>query len=449
MAYRIYIPRPPLSEFVSLFWSQEGYDPSHAVERVIPTGTMQLIFSLREDELRVYDRQDHHRFRSLGGSLISGAHSRFVVIDTTSAASTVGVHFKVGGAPPFLGVAADELRDADVPLESLWGTKATELRDQLLEAGTPEARFRLLERALLAQVVRPLAHHPAVAFALEEFRTTSRMKTISEVVELTRPEPEAVHRTLLPRGRADAKAILSYPAIPGDHTPERGRTARGVGGGSTTVRLLRPSALRTRLPRVLRHYSDGLCCTSRRASQPRPAVTTQVIRVGQFLTIDSAFLAVKYGMQIALVWIGVSVKNGVNAVPEGFHTVTPYLMGPDVEGLVEFMGRAFGAQEVFRARGEAGGMHTEVKMGDSMVMVGGKHDSEPQPAAIFLYMDGVDDVYGCALEAGATSIEEPADRPEGDRRAGVADPFGNAWFIATRIENISREELQKRWDDLA
>jgi AraC-like DNA-binding protein len=182
MIYRTYIPRPPLSGFVDLFWSYEGYDPPHARERVVPTGTMQLIFNLREDELRVYDRQDHRRFRSLGGSLISGAHSRFVVIDTASQASTVGVHFKAGGAHPFLGVSAGELRDADVPLGALWGTKANELRGRLLEARTPEARFRLLERALLSQVARrPLTHHPAVAFALEEFQSGPRAKTVKEV----------------------------------------------------------------------------------------------------------------------------------------------------------------------------------------------------------------------------------------------------------------------------
>lgn len=143
------------------------------------------------------------------------------------------------------------------------------------------------------------------------------------------------------------------------------------------------------------------------------------------------------------------MTNGVAPVPEGFHTVTPYLMVPDTDRLIEFMGRAFGAQEVFRARGEAGGMHVEVKVGDSMVMVGGRKDTEPQPAAIFLYLDGVDDVYIRALEAGAASIEEPADQYEGDRRAGVADPFGNSWFIATRIEDVSREELQKRSEDPA
>jgi hypothetical protein len=89
MAYWTYIPPPPLSDFVDMFWSYEGYDPPHSTERVVPTGTMQLIVNLREDELRVYDRQDHRRFQSLGGSLISGTHSRFVVIDTASQASTL------------------------------------------------------------------------------------------------------------------------------------------------------------------------------------------------------------------------------------------------------------------------------------------------------------------------------------------------------------------------
>ena len=141
------------------------------------------------------------------------------------------------------------------------------------------------------------------------------------------------------------------------------------------------------------------------------------------------------------------MKNEVNPMPEGFHTVTPYLMGPDVDRVVEFARKAFGAMETFRTRGEAGGLHVEIRIGDSLVMVGGLQNMEAQPAAIFLYMDGVDKVYGRALESGATSIEEPANRPEGDRRAGVVDPFGNSWFIATRVEDVSREELQKRNND--
>ena len=183
MVYRTYIPRRPLSDFVDLFWSYEGYDPPNAKERVVPTGTMQLIVNLREDELRVYDRQDHHRFQRFGGSLISGAHSEFVVIDTASQTSTVGVHFRPGGAYPFLGLSASEFRDADVALDALWGARALELRDRLLEAGTPEARFRVLERALLAQVARPLARHPAVALALKEFQSMTDAPTVKEVSE--------------------------------------------------------------------------------------------------------------------------------------------------------------------------------------------------------------------------------------------------------------------------
>lgn len=168
-----------------MFWSYEGYEPQHARERVIPTGTMQLIFNLHEDELRVYDRQDYGRFQNLGGSLISGAHSRFVVIDTASQASTVGVHFKAGGVHPFLGVSASELRDLDVPLDALWGTKATELRDRLLEARTREARFHLLEQALLSQIPRLLTPHPAVALALEEFQDAPGKTRVKEVSERT------------------------------------------------------------------------------------------------------------------------------------------------------------------------------------------------------------------------------------------------------------------------
>lgn len=171
-----------------MFWSCEGYSPPHAIERVVPTGTMQLIFDLREGEeggIRVYDREDHRRFRNLGGSMLSGAHSRFVVIDTASQASTVGVHFRPGGAFPFLGLPAGSLRDADVPLDALWGTKAAELRGRLLEAHTPEARFRVLEHALLARAARPLEHHPAVAFALREFQSAPRVRSVKEVGKRT------------------------------------------------------------------------------------------------------------------------------------------------------------------------------------------------------------------------------------------------------------------------
>lgn len=181
MVYRTYIPRPPLSEFVGSLWYYEGDNPQHEKERVLPTGTMEIVINLRDDSLRVYDGKDLDRFRSFRGSLVCGAHSGFFAIDTAEQACIMGVAFKPGGAFPFLGLPAGELHDAHVSLETLWGTRAVEVRDRLLEAGTPAARLSVLERNLLAQASRPLVQHPAVTFALKEFGDASHARKVSEV----------------------------------------------------------------------------------------------------------------------------------------------------------------------------------------------------------------------------------------------------------------------------
>ncbi len=128
----------------------------------------------------------------------------------------------------------------------------------------------------------------------------------------------------------------------------------------------------------------------------------------------------------------------VKPIREGFHTVTPYLMVREAAKLIDFVKQAFAATELFRGTGSAGGIHAEVRIGDSMVMIGGAGtwNGEPMPAAIYLYMDDVDAVYKRALQAGAASLSEPADQPYGDRIAGVKDPFGNVWYIATHIKDV-------------
>lgn len=128
----------------------------------------------------------------------------------------------------------------------------------------------------------------------------------------------------------------------------------------------------------------------------------------------------------------------VKPIREGFHTVTPYLMVREAAQLIDFVKQAFAATELSRGTGSAGGIHAEVRIGDSMVMIGGAGtwNGEPMPAAIYLYMDDVDAVYKRALQAGAASLSEPADQPYGDRVAGVKDSFGNVWYIATHIEDV-------------
>lgn len=121
--------------------------------------------------------------------------------------------------------------------------------------------------------------------------------------------------------------------------------------------------------------------------------------------------------------------------PPGFHTVTPYLQVQRAEELLEWVKQALGASELFRTTGSAGGLHAEVEIGDSKLMIGGSPGMEhPEiPAAIYLYVHDVDAAYQRVLDAGGTGVMPPADQPYGDRNAHVRDPFGNTWYLAARL----------------
>ena len=169
MLFRTYVPGPPLSDFVDYFWLCEGYRPPHARERAVPDGSMRLIVNLRDNVFGRSELQNPSLSNPFGGGLFAGAHSRFVLLDTASLESTIGVHFKPGGAAPFLRLPAGELQGTSVALETLWGPRGLNLRDELLEARTPKARFEILERYLIARSAGYLMRHPAVEFALKEF----------------------------------------------------------------------------------------------------------------------------------------------------------------------------------------------------------------------------------------------------------------------------------------
>jgi PhnB protein len=136
----------------------------------------------------------------------------------------------------------------------------------------------------------------------------------------------------------------------------------------------------------------------------------------------------------------------VKAIPEGFHTVTPYLVVEGVPKLIDFLKQAFDAQEIMRMpRPDGVIMHAEVRIGDSSVMMGeamGEH--QPRPSCLYLYVENADATYKRALQAGATSTMEPADQFYGDRHGGVIDPVGNQWWIATHIEDVPPDELARR-----
>jgi PhnB protein len=115
-------------------------------------------------------------------------------------------------------------------------------------------------------------------------------------------------------------------------------------------------------------------------------------------------------------------------VREGFHSVTPYLLVKPVAEFIDFLKRAFGAEQVTYNDMGGGHVHAEVRIGDSMIMIGG---ADTASARTYLYVSDVDAVYKQAVAAGAKSVEAPADKPYGERSAWVTDPFGLTWFIAT------------------
>jgi PhnB protein len=129
-------------------------------------------------------------------------------------------------------------------------------------------------------------------------------------------------------------------------------------------------------------------------------------------------------------------KPAVDPVPRGFRMVTPYLVAADGPALLEFTKQAFGGEETFRTVGTAGGLHGEVRIGDSMLMVGGgipggEFRATPKTHALHIYVEDADAVCKKALAAGATLIDEPRDQEYGERSGSVKDPAGNIWYIAT------------------
>ena len=167
--FNFYKPKPPLSKFVDNFWLYEGYEQEPKTERILPTGTFELAINLRQNELRFHDAERPENCSCLSGAVVSGASGRGFMPDPMEETFIIGVHFKPGGAFPFLGLPAGDLADTHVDLETLWGRPAGRLRERLCEARTSAERFQLLQEALLSRLCHGVEQHYAVSAALEMF----------------------------------------------------------------------------------------------------------------------------------------------------------------------------------------------------------------------------------------------------------------------------------------
>jgi uncharacterized glyoxalase superfamily protein PhnB len=136
----------------------------------------------------------------------------------------------------------------------------------------------------------------------------------------------------------------------------------------------------------------------------------------------------------------------VRAIPEGYRTVTPYLITRDAGALIDFATRAFDAAERMRHMdGDGRIMHAEITIGDSIVMIGESNEEHPPaPATLHLYLEDADAAYERAIAAGASSLREPRTEFYGDRMAGVRDAAGNSWWLATHVEDVDPEEMKRR-----
>ena len=134
-------------------------------------------------------------------------------------------------------------------------------------------------------------------------------------------------------------------------------------------------------------------------------------------------------------------------IPEGYHTVTPYLVVDGAEKIIAFMTEAFGAKPHFGPMKRPDGkvMHAEMKIGDSVVMISDSNErAKANTSMLHLYVPNVDAVYQKAVKAGGISEMEPTNQFYGDRSGGVKDPAGNRWYIGTHVEDVSPAELKKR-----
>ncbi len=144
----------------------------------------------------------------------------------------------------------------------------------------------------------------------------------------------------------------------------------------------------------------------------------------------------------------------VEPIPSGYHSVTPYIIVDGGAQAIEFYTKAFGAEEMARMPGPEGRiMHAEIKIGDSPVMLAdefpdmgakGPKAFGGSPTSLMIYVEDVDAVFGRALEAGATEVRAVQNQFYGDRSGTLKDPFGHQWTIATHVEDVSDEDLQRR-----
>jgi len=174
-------PAPPLAPFVRALWHATAPMGEHKRERILPSGSVEIILNLARDFF--VDCSDGKPDRPNAPALVVGARSVYEIIDTSDMNCLIGIHFHPGGFGPFAGDCADRISNRSLPLDQLWGSSAGALRDALREIAGPQERLAFLESFLLERFTARRARHQLVDYALGRFQRESQASTVRQVAK--------------------------------------------------------------------------------------------------------------------------------------------------------------------------------------------------------------------------------------------------------------------------
>ena len=179
MLYLSYRPGPPLNEFVHYFWLIQGGQMPR-LEKILPCGMTELVINLKNNEIRIHDPDQPERYQRFSGAVFSGTYSRSFICNALQHEAIMGVHFKPGGAFPFLNTDASELTNAHANLADLWGRSGAVLRERLCTAATPQQRFRIMEGVLRARLRYHTTRQLQIKVALNLFAMGVLVRDVSQ-----------------------------------------------------------------------------------------------------------------------------------------------------------------------------------------------------------------------------------------------------------------------------
>lgn len=185
MLLRIHAPQPPLSEYVELFTYYEDYRPDHAIERLLPEGVVEVIIDLTDTPKFIFDNRTLQPVQSCRRSWVSGMRSKYISIGVAENSAMFVIRFRRGKAWPFFRMPLGELDNSVIDGEQLLGSAFSSFRQMLMDARTPDEKFRVAGRFLLRRVAGEAEIHPAVGYAINELLRCPTTATVGAIAQKT------------------------------------------------------------------------------------------------------------------------------------------------------------------------------------------------------------------------------------------------------------------------